>query len=281
MKKFKKFIGLLVVCFIINTMFVYTLFGADTNVVVNINSTFIDLQNLYVRYNSTTPNTKIDISWNNLIVGTTQTQQTSILTLDATTIGVNGLDTGSLANNTWYYLYAIHNGNTVASLLSISSTNPTMPSGYTNKRLISSFLTNNSAYFYKQVQFGDFVYYIVDGGTFRVISNGTASTFTTLSLGSYGVPPITQKVKVSIQVNPIHNTAGVYFPIGIRPTGSGLTYGYGPVATISQVANIQVFGSCEINVFTNNNQQIDYKFFTSPSSGGGFNLDVLGYYLSL
>uniref|UniRef100_A0A6M3ILW6 Putative tail collar protein n=1 Tax=viral metagenome TaxID=1070528 RepID=A0A6M3ILW6_9ZZZZ len=49
-----------------------------------------------------------------------------------------GLDTGSVANSTWYYLYAIYNPTTGVSDAIITATygNPTMPSGYTKKRLI-------------------------------------------------------------------------------------------------------------------------------------------------
>jgi hypothetical protein len=62
------------------------------------------------------------------------------IVVDATTNGANGLDTGSLAASTWYYLFLIWNPatETIAGLWSASSTNPVMPSGYTAKRLISA-----------------------------------------------------------------------------------------------------------------------------------------------
>lgn len=47
--------------------------------------------------------------------------------------GVNGLDTGASAANTWYSTWVISNGVGVAALLSLSSTSPTMPAGYTFK----------------------------------------------------------------------------------------------------------------------------------------------------
>ena len=49
------------------------------------------------------------------------------LTVDITVSGVNGLDTGSEAASTWYYIWVIYNGTTVAGLLSTSATAPTMP----------------------------------------------------------------------------------------------------------------------------------------------------------
>lgn len=57
------------------------------------------------------------------------------------------LDTGGVANSTWYYYYVIENltTGTVDSLCSTSGTSPVMPSGYTVSRLVGAFLTNSSA----------------------------------------------------------------------------------------------------------------------------------------
>lgn len=52
--------------------------------------------------------------------------QSTTVTIDATTTGANGLDTGALAVSTWYYFYLIYNGTTVSGLLSTSSSAPTM-----------------------------------------------------------------------------------------------------------------------------------------------------------
>ena len=58
------------------------------------------------------------------------------VTVDLDTSGANGLDTGSLAANTGYFLYVIYNGATTAGLASTSATAPVMPSGYTYKALV-------------------------------------------------------------------------------------------------------------------------------------------------
>jgi hypothetical protein len=56
------------------------------------------------------------------------------------TSGANGLDTGTIAASTFYYEWVIYNAttNTVASLLSLSSTAPTMPAGYTFKARVGA-----------------------------------------------------------------------------------------------------------------------------------------------
>ena len=60
------------------------------------------------------------------------------LTADITASGANGLDTGLEAISTWYSVWVIYNPatRTQASLLSLSATAPTMPTGYTIKRRV-------------------------------------------------------------------------------------------------------------------------------------------------
>jgi F0F1-type ATP synthase membrane subunit c/vacuolar-type H+-ATPase subunit K len=69
------------------------------------------------------------------------------LTATITTAGLNGLDTGAEAASTWYHIWVIYNGTTTASLLSASSTAPTMPSGYTYKKYVGAVYNNSSSNF--------------------------------------------------------------------------------------------------------------------------------------
>jgi len=74
----------------------------------------------------------------------------SDLSVAITASGVNGLDAGSEAANTWYYLWLIKQTAspfTVAGLLSASSTAPTMPAGYTHSRLIGAVRNDGSSNF--------------------------------------------------------------------------------------------------------------------------------------
>jgi hypothetical protein len=61
-----------------------------------------------------------------------------------------GLDSGTVANSTWYYIWLIKNlsSGTVDALFSTSSSSPTMPSGYSLKRLVGAVLTDGSANIY-------------------------------------------------------------------------------------------------------------------------------------
>lgn len=67
------------------------------------------------------------------------------LTLSLTTVGANGLDTGTSTASTWYNVWAISNGTVSAGLLSLSATSPTMPSGYTYKALVGCIRTDSTA----------------------------------------------------------------------------------------------------------------------------------------
>jgi hypothetical protein len=107
--------------------------------------------------NGVTPNTKIDVAAGVCADDTNaQILALSATTLDCGTTGANGLDAGTLANSTWYHLFAIgKTDGTTALLASTSLSSPTFPVGYTLKRRIASFMTDVSAHVLGYVQFGD------------------------------------------------------------------------------------------------------------------------------
>jgi hypothetical protein len=79
--------------------------------------------------------------------------------IDATWVAGNdagALDTGTVANNTPYYIFAIYNPTTLVSdiLFSASKTSPTLPSGYTKKAYIGACHTDGSA----NIRAGKWVY---------------------------------------------------------------------------------------------------------------------------
>jgi hypothetical protein len=76
------------------------------------------------------------------------------LTVNIGASGANGLDTGSEASGTWYYLWVIYNGTTVAGLISASATSPTLPSGYTYKALVGAVRNDGSSDFIRFWQSG-------------------------------------------------------------------------------------------------------------------------------
>jgi hypothetical protein len=105
---------------------------------------------LKVSNNAVTPLKKVDVSGSGLIVsdGTGLWMLDAVsVTADVTVAGLNGLDTGVQAASTTYYVYVIFNGTTIGSLLSISNSAPTMPTGYTFKKRVGSNTTDASTNF--------------------------------------------------------------------------------------------------------------------------------------
>lgn len=155
------------------------------------------------------------------------------LTLNTAGSGVNGLDAGSLAASTWYAVWVISNGTTTASLLSLSSTAPTMPSGYTHKARVGWIRTDGTANNFPLsfVQFGRFVQYVVTASgniaSMRAMSSGVQGsvgtpTWVAVSVSTF-VPPTasainlvarTQNSNVSIAPNSNYgpNTSSVNPP---------------------------------------------------------------------
>lgn len=93
-----------------------------------------------------------------------------------------GLDTGTIANNTWYHAWLIKRPDTgvVDALLSLSASSPTMPVNYTLKRRIGSLLTNGSAQFVSFSQTGDYFTWaapVVDASS---TNPGTSAVFAAL-----------------------------------------------------------------------------------------------------
>lgn len=67
------------------------------------------------------------------------------------------LDTGSVANSTWYHVWLIQRSDTgvVDVLTSLSATAPTMPTNYDHKRRIGAMKTDGSAQWYAFTQTGN------------------------------------------------------------------------------------------------------------------------------
>ena len=71
--------------------------------------------------------------------------------------GNGGLDTGAIANNTWYHWYLIQRTDTgvVDVIFSLSASAPAMPANYTLSRRLFAGLTDGSAHWVNFIQNGD------------------------------------------------------------------------------------------------------------------------------
>lgn len=111
----------------------------------------------------------------------------SDLTLDITASGKNGLDTGSESSDTWYYIYMIMDTDTpeVAGLISASPTSPTLPGGFTKKRLVGAVRNNGSGNLIHFNQLGNVVRYV---DSYNVLGVGASTGWRTFSVANYVAP---------------------------------------------------------------------------------------------
>lgn len=94
-----------------------------------------------------------------MVLSSAYTKTTSAWALGT---GNGALDTGAIANNTWYHVWEIQRSDTgvVDILISTSVSSPTMPTNYDRKRRIGSMKTDGSAHWIRFTQTGDkFIWY--------------------------------------------------------------------------------------------------------------------------
>ncbi len=149
------------------------------------------------------------------------------LTVDITASGANGLDTGSEAGDTMYFLWVIYNPatTTVAGLLSTDSAigSITLPSGYTYAALVGAVYNDSASDLLDFEQTGNLINYVEEQS---VISSGmTTDTWTSISFAPW-VPTIAKEVIAIIG----YNTAVSNESVGLSPYSTGLNgmYTSGP-----------------------------------------------------
>lgn len=236
-------------------------------------------RNIAARTNSGTPNTKIDITADEIVLrdanGNTFTAQTVSGTIDFGTTGANGLDTSTQAASTWYYGWVIAKADgTVALLGSLSSTAPTMPTGYTFKALVTAAFSDGSTHFILYRQKGNWCFF----ESFRqVLTAGSASTETSITINT-SVPPNALSFQAALYGTFNAGAGGTASStVSLRPITGGdflktqfaaIANGAGGFGTCGQIPNI--------------NQTLFYLFTpTTNVSSIGINVDILGFKLPL
>lgn len=133
--------------------------------------------------------------------------------------GISALDTGTIANNTWYYVHAIYNPTTVTwkALLSASFSAPTMPSGYTARVRLGT-VRYGTAKLVRTQQFGRNVRYVF--GTYpanpaaaeTLITSGIQGTIATPVLASFNVDnffPFQSNAKIVVMMWNVAGSQGL------------------------------------------------------------------------
>jgi len=124
------------------------------------------------------------------------------LSVNATAMGANGLDTGTLTASTWYSVWVIWGEQGVAGLLSLSANSPVLPVGFTHKARVTWARTDSTAnkFLLSFVQAGNSVQYKVSSGSnvpnLPVMASGTVSPAADVSVSAF-VPPTASKIALA------------------------------------------------------------------------------------
>jgi|GEM_PF-1700523 len=183
--------------------------------------------------------------------------------------GNGAIDTGAIANTTWYHVYLIQRIDTGVTdiLFSLSASSPTMPTNYTLFRRIGSMRTDGSAQWVKFSQLGDEFLWSVAFGDVAVSNLGTSATLYTLT------------VPTGVQVNALFRAAfknGAVNVVGIVTSPDESDQGTA-AATGMGTFNGPVLGNYTIatlNVRTNTSAQIRARSDTASST---FNVSTYGW----
>ena len=198
--------------------------------------------------------------------------------------GAEGLDTGSEATGTWYYVYAIGDStgaNTAKAMFSLHVSSPTMPSGYDVFRRIQAIHNDGS---------GNIIAFVARGkGTNRytfwntdhqsahrkVLSGGLATSFTDVDC-SAAIPPTTTDISLYV-------THGIGSGrVDLRTNGSAFADGlFGSSMdghSSSPLTSANAFSNSTMRIQTDAAGVIEYMQNNTSSHNSGVFIRVNGYY---
>jgi hypothetical protein len=201
--------------------------------------------------------------------------------LDLNTTGANGLNTGTVANNTWYYVYLYQNGYvasttnnaTTLTIASVSQKVVQLPltlrtDGSANilPFVLEQWNGKTSSIRYRDTE---------ETSAYQILSGGTASSFTAVSCSSF-VPPNSRVAFINVMAS--GGGGGAAGTVWTRETGTNITIGK-VVARQSLDSVSGYWRSDQIYPNTqtlNSSQQFDYR-----RNDGNASMHVLGYTINL
>lgn len=224
---------------------------------------------LLVNNDAGAPDTKIDVVAGSLVLsdGTHYLAAQNVsFAIDCTTVGANGLDSGALAANIWYSLFAISNGLATAGLASTSSTTPVMPGGYTYKRLVGMALTDGLGRFLVFVQQGTRWNY---DSAQQISSWSSALTWAQQPCSDF-IPPISTRALFQVLANYASSSSTISLKKNGSTSSTGHQMGYVTSGATSSCVNDWIDTDADQNVQLN----------CSAAVGSSY-LRVLGFELNL
>jgi hypothetical protein len=175
-----------------------------------------------------------------------------------------GLDTGAIANSTWYHFWAILRSNTGVTdvLISLSATAPTMPANYDYKRRIGSGLTNGSAQWVKFSQVSDDFTWDVAILDVNVTNPGTAAVTRVLTVPT----GVRVKAVMNAQAKSV-TTAGLnclLSDLAITDAAASLTVA--PLGNMGYGGNLTGGPFAQLGIWTDTSASIRSRFSASAGS---------------
>lgn len=162
-------------------------------------TSYADKLNLAIAMGAT-PDEQVDVDADCLTLFNTSFEAKAVtsvnLTISNTASGANGLDTGSVAADTWYYIWVIAKADgTTAGLLSVSTTiaTITLPTGYLYGRLIGALYTDGTSDFVPGTWGNGMFFYDDAQSVYTSTANDKPTTFTDLNCSS-AVPIISKLI---------------------------------------------------------------------------------------
>ena len=209
-------------------------------------------------------------------VATALTKQIDAVWSEGDNLG--GLDTGTVAVDSTYHMFAIHNPTSgISDALFSVSLSPTMPSGYTKKRRVGSIITNGAANIIQFTQTGNRFYWktkILNINSPITVYTTPANANISTPLGISTICICTVAVSIPPGSNGTVTFANVYSPNGVDVTPSETQN-----TIVQSKDNIHTqYASNDIQILTNTSSQVRiYTAFVAGSSLQTISVITLGW----
>jgi hypothetical protein len=184
--------------------------------------------------------------------------------------GNGSIDTGTIANNTWYHVHLIKRPDTgvVDVLISLSATAPTLPTNYTLARRIGSMRTNGSAQWTRFTQTGDEFVWAASVADASGATVGTTSSLVTMS------SPPNVKCKVNFNIVGANSTAATNFLVS-SPDQNDVVSNSNPSGNRNmELGSTVTVNAAMMSVVTNTSSQIRVN---SSQPGTAYFISTFGW----
>lgn len=184
--------------------------------------------------------------------------------------GALKLDKGSLAADTWYYIWVICKaaGADPTALISLSATTPTLPANYLYQRRVGSCRATSTSAIREFFTNSYNVHWY--GERYTPLSAGTQAAYTDVDLSTY-LPPTSTTATLNLESTREASANG----ITVKPKGISTSARY-MVQFIQGNGATKVTGRTSAFCPTDENQTIQY-FVTSVTNNGSGTIYLMGY----